>query len=191
MRQFVYFLTIALLSTACNQNNSTEADNQNTSLPSSENSISEPIKKEQEVARYSFSKVSEIVAPESHSCWVERQDSTFSLALHFLYKDTLAISYSPECWLMYPYKLEDNKITLFWDTFIDTKYDFDIVKAIGKLDEKYIGKPFMVLELENDTTLTASYLLKDLVRKINSSNKERTFFPNRFHLVQDEEEYQL
>jgi hypothetical protein len=41
----------------------------------------------------------------------------------------------------------------------------------------------MVLELVNDTTLKATYPIPDLIRKINSSSKERTFFPEKFTLI--------
>lgn len=109
--------------------------------------------------------------------------------MHFQEKDTLAISYSPECWLVFPYKLDKNQLIVYWDKNIDTKYNFDIVKAINKIEKKIIGRPFMVLELENDTTLKATYPMKDLIKKINSSSKERTFFPDKFHLVQEGEIY--
>ncbi len=135
--------------------------------------------------RISFRHISEILADSSYSVWVEKQDSNFSLALHFQYKDTLAVSYSPECWLMFPYKLEGNKIVVYWDNNIDTKYDFDIVKAINKTDKKYIGKPFLTLELLNDTTFKATYPIKELIRNINNSNKERTFFSDKFIVVQE------
>lgn len=144
---------------------------------------------EQITKKLSFKHISEIVADSSYGVWVEKQGSNFSLALHFQYKDTLAVSYSPECWLMFPYKLDDNKIIVYWDNNIDTKYDFDLVKAVNKIDKKHIGRPFMVLELVNDTTFNATYILKDLIRKINSSSKERTFFPDRFNVVQDGEMY--
>ena len=139
---------------------------------------------EQPTKRLSFKSVSEIVGDSSYSTWVNLRDSSASLALHFQYKDTLAVSYSPECWLMYPYKLDGNKIVVYWDNNIDTKYDFDIIKAINKTDNKYLGQPFMVLELENDTTFRATYLLKELVKKINSSSKERVFFPDKYEIAQ-------
>lgn len=139
--------------------------------------------------RLSFKSISEVTDDNSFGVWVQKYDSSFSLALHFQYKDTLAVSYSPECWLMFPYKLDSNKIVVYWDNNIDTKYDFDLVKAINKTDKKYIGRPFMVLELVNDTTFNATYLLKDLIRKINSSSKESTFFPDRFNVVQEGEMY--
>lgn len=140
----------------------------------------EPITK-----RLSFQNVNEIVADSSYSTWVKLNGDTASLALHFQYKDTLAVSYSPECWLIYPYKVDRGKIVVYWDNNIDTKYNFDIVKAINKTDKKLIGKPFMILELENDTTFKATYLMKDLIKRINSSSKERTFFPDKYVIAQD------
>ena len=134
-------------------------------------------------AKLQYKSVSDIIADTSYSTWVELKDSSASLAIHFMEKNILSISYSPECWLMYPYKLDDNKIIVAWDNNIDTKYDFDIVKTINKTDKKYIGKTFMVLELVNDTTLKATYPIPELIRKINSSSKERTFFPDKFTLV--------
>lgn len=133
--------------------------------------------------KLSYRSVSDIIADTSYSTWVELKDSSASLAIHFMEKDILSISYSPECWLMFPYKLDDNKIIVSWDNNIDTKYNFDIVKAINKTDKKYIGKTFMVLELVNDTTLKATYPIPDLIRKINSTSNERTFFPDKFTLV--------
>jgi hypothetical protein len=130
-----------------------------------------------------YKSVSDIIADTSYSTWVKLKDNSASLAIHFMEKNILSISYSPECWLIYPYKLDDNKIIVTWDNNIDTKYDFDIVKAINKTDKKYIGKTFMVLELVNDTTLKATYPIPDIIRKINSSSKQRTFFPDKFTLI--------
>lgn len=113
------------------------------------------------------------------------KDSSASLALHFMYKDTLAVCYSPECWLMYPYRREENRIVVLWDNIIDTKYQFDIVKVIAKIPESYIGKPFMILELINDTTLHATYPLTDLIQKLNNAGKERTFFPDNYHIAKE------
>lgn len=140
---------------------------------------------EQPTKRLSFKNVSEIVADSSYTTWVNLQNGSASLALHFQYKDTLAVSYSPECWLMYPYKLDGNKIVVNWDNNIDTKYNFDIVKAIKNTDKKYLRQPFMILELENDTTFRATYPIKELIRKINSSSKERIFFPDKYQIAQD------
>ena len=174
--------------TACNQNSST-TDTNNADILTSKN-LSDTLKsdKQNKVSkRQSFKNVEEIVQDKKSNAWVELKDSSASLALHFnlSYKDTLSVSYSPECWLMYPFKTDNNKIIVYWDNFIDTKYDFDIVKAIDKVDKKYIGKPFMILEFVNDTTLKATYPIPELIRKINSVSKERTFFPDKFVVSQD------
>ena len=145
------------------------------------------ISEEQITSRFSYKNVLEIITDTLWSVWVERKDSSASLALHFMYKDILAVAYSAECWLYYPYKIDNNKIVVYWDNKIDTKYNFDIVKAINKTDRKYLGMPFMILELENDTTFKATYPLKELVRKINNSSKNgRIFFPDKYIVVQDD-----
>ncbi len=137
--------------------------------------------------RLSFNNIEEVVQDKKSNAWVELKDSSASLALHFnlSYKDTLSVSYSSECWLMYPFRTENNKIIIYWDNNIDSKYEFDIVKAINKIDKNYLGKPFMILELANDTTLKVNYPIPELIRKINSSSKERTFFPNKFIVSQE------
>jgi len=180
-------LIIGIILTACNQNGSTTSDSIQADTLNVKNRVDiiKADNQEQITKRLTFENVSEIVSGKGHSTWVELKDSSASLALHFQYKDTLAVSYSPECWLIYPYKLDGNKIVVYWNNYIDTKYDFDIVKAINKTDKKYIGKPFMVLEITNDTTLKAIYPMENLIRKINNSSKDRTFFPKKFVIAQD------
>lgn len=186
MNQTISLLTISLLLSACAKNRSTsftqKADTLITEILVSEDEI---VEQASGTKRLSFRSVSEIVADSSSSCWVQLQGDNASLALHFQYKDTLAVSYSSECWLMYPYKLEGNKIVVYWAMIIDTKYNFDIVKAIKKTGKKYVGQPFMILELENDTTFKATYPIKELIRIINSSSKDRVFFPEKYSIAQD------
>jgi hypothetical protein len=181
-------LAFVFVSAACNQNHSTINDPKTDTLDVKV--ISGAMKSDQQDTtqeRLSFKNIEEVVQYENFNAWVELGDSSASLALHFnlMYKDTLSVSYSPECWLMYPFKTERNKIIVYWDNFIDSKYDFDLVKAISKVERKYIGKPFMILELVNDTTLIATYPIPDLIRKLNSSSKRRTFFPDKFVVSQE------
>ena len=145
---------------------------------------------EESQLKYSFKNISEITAENTYSVWVYLQDSisspSFIFGQGFLSgSDTLSLCYSPECWLGYPYKLDENKIVVYWDTLIDTKYQFDIVRAIHKIDEKIIGQPFMILELINDTTLKVTYPMKDLIKKINlsSENNNRVFFPDTLQIA--------
>jgi len=134
--------------------------------------------------KLSFKNIAEVIQAKRSYPWVNLNlhDSSASLALHFnlITTDTLEVEYSAECWLYFPYTVSSDKITVYWDKIIDTKYDFDIVKAINKTDGKYIGKPFMTLQLINDTTLQATYLLPQLIKKINSSTKDRLFFPDKY-----------
>lgn len=181
----LFCFTVACIQSASNKTNQ-PAD---TTLPKVQDKT--PLTKEdsEEKKRISFTHITEITADSSASVWVKKQDSSFSLALHFRYKDTLVISYSLECYLMYPYKLDADKIIVYWDNNIDTKYDFDIVKAVNSVPAKNTGKPFMVLELINDSTLKAIYPDKELIRKINKVNKKRRFFPDTFTIVQEDEMY--
>ncbi len=137
--------------------------------------------------RLSFKNVAEIVADSSYSTWAEVKDGRASLALRFDDAGAVLACYSSECYLTFPYKLEENKIVVYWDVDIDTKYDFDIVKAVNQTNKKYIGQLFMILELVNDTTFKATYPLPELIRKINNSSTEkprRTFFPDQYVIIQ-------
>jgi hypothetical protein len=185
VKLLLIIFTIALFLTACNQ----ESKTANQSIKTTTTDTATLKSKFQQPTRYSFSNIQEIVADSTFSTWVDKKDSSYSLALHFQEKDTVAFSYSPECWLVFPYKFDKNQLTVYWDDNIDTKYEFDIVKAAKNIDKNYIGKPFMTLELLNDTILKATYLLKKTRTTINSSNKQRTFFPEQFRLVQEGEMY--
>ena len=182
LKQIFIILTLGLLLIACNQNGKSINSSQ-------QNDTTGLVQQKQELKRFSFKTIMEVIADSSYGVWVEKQDSSFSLALHFQEKGTLAVSYSPECWLVFPYKLDNNQLIVYWDNNVDAKYNFDFVKTINKIDKKSIGRPFMLLELENDTTLKTTYPMKDLIKKINDLSKERTFFPDKFHFVQEREMY--
>lgn len=188
MRLFLHILTIAVLLTACHQpgtsaKNMTGTDTLDLSGPGETSSNNEPVPA---AKRLSYHAIKEVVTNEYNCSWMKVDGDNESLELHFMYKDTLVATYSMECGLFFPYKYDDHKIVVYWDQHIDTKYNFEMVKAIQRTDKKLIGKPFMILELENDTTLKATYLLKDLIKTINSSSKERTFFPDTYRLIRSE-----
>ena len=182
MKQPFILFILGLLLTGCNQHGEPKY------LPR-QNELQPQTQQEQVPKRLSFKSIAEVIADSSSSIWVKKTHSSFSLALHFEEKDTVWVSYSHECLLVFPFKQDNKKLIIYWDKNIDTKYEFDIVKAVNKIDHEFIGKPFMMLELENDTTLKATYLLQDVRRKINSVSQERTFFPDRFTLVQEGEMY--
>jgi hypothetical protein len=172
---------------ACNQNGSTKDQ---VAGSKTSNVVADTFgadKQETALVRLKFKNITEVLQDKESDAWVELKGNSTSLSLHFNlgYKDTLAVSCTQECWLMYPFKTDNDKIIVFWDNNIDSKYDFDIVKAINNVDKKYIGKPFMILELINDSTLKATYPIPDLIREINSSSKNRTYFPDKFIVSQE------
>jgi len=95
----------------------------------------------------------------------------------------VSIEYTPECWAMFPLKITDKTATIYWDVNIDSKYDFDVVKVMNAANVKYKGKPFMVLELINDSLLIASYPIPELIEQLNATEKNRKLFTNNFHIT--------
>jgi hypothetical protein len=123
------------------------------------------------------------ITKDIHSCtWVKIEKGSPSCWLHFnLYNpDTLWIEFTHECWASFPVKISNEQILVYWDTNIDTKYDFNIVKAMGKVEGSYKGKPFMALTLDNDSTLKATYLERKLINELNKSENDRILFPDKF-----------
>uniref|UniRef100_UPI00404A7F1D hypothetical protein n=1 Tax=Flavobacterium sp. TaxID=239 RepID=UPI00404A7F1D len=171
---------------ACKHHSSTDIiATKSDTLNSNATMIDEQISKNE---RFSIKNLSDIIS--NRSVWAEKKDGRFSLAFYFQDKDTISVLYSFECWLMFPYKIDDDKITIFWDINTDSKYDnFDVLVAMNKIEKKYIGQPFMFLEMENDTTLRATYLIKEMISEINKSSKERTLFPEKLNVLNDDDEY--
>ena len=132
--------------------------------------------------KVSFKSISEVIQHKSPGSWISIKDSITSCALFFgaLDSNTLAMKYSPECWFYFPYKYSSNEITVYWDNIIDTKYDFNIVNAINRIDRKFMGKPFMTLKLINDSTLQPTYLFPEIIKQLNLSDKDRFLFPDKY-----------
>ena len=180
-------MTFIFVLTACNQNNSTINPKKvidTTNTKSNEKLITDT--PAISPSRLTFNNIAEVILDKKSNAWVKFGVNQPSVALHFnlFHHDSLSVSYSPECWLKFPLKTENNKIIVYWNDFIDTKYDFNIVKTVNMIDKKYIGKPFMVLELVNDTTLKATYPMPELRSKINRSNTDRILFPDKFTVSQ-------
>lgn len=117
------------------------------------------------------------------SSWTNLENPNRSCDLHFNLSttDTLTIEYSPECYLMFPIQLIDNKISVFMNPIIDTKYEFEIVKTIGILNQKYNNEIFIELTLIDDTTLMAKYNIKEIYNMVNKAEPQRILFPTKFY----------
>ena len=129
-----------------------------------------------------FNNISEVVHDKHSTTWVKIEKDSPSTWLHFnLYQpDTLQIEFTPECWASFPIIASKEKIVVYWDNNLDTKYDFPIVKEINKTEESFIGKPFIIFSLKNDSTLSANYIYPELIERLNRSEKERLLFPETF-----------
>lgn len=129
-----------------------------------------------------FENVSEVVNDKHSTTWVKIENDSPSIWLHFnLYEpDTLQIEFTPECWASFPIITSHDKILVYWDNNIDTKYAFNIIKAMDKIDDSYIGKPFIIFSLTNDSTLSTRYVYPQIIEELNKSEKDRILFPKEF-----------
>ncbi len=181
MTRLILTILVLTILFSCSDNNSKAELNKINDTIQIQPSIK--IKSADIIHKKSFKNIHDIITDKRSYAWVNRnaKDSSSSVAIHFNLNmvDTVAIAYSAECWLMFPFKASQDEIIVYWDVNIDSKYDFGIVKVINKI-ETPLRKPFMKLKLINDTTLEASYLIPGLVEKLNSASKDRILFPEKF-----------
>ena len=178
MRHFFTIFTLCFL-TSCDSSSNNKASLKDTTFAVSSTDS------QQQREKVSFRNVSEVIAYQKPGVWANvGKDSSISCTLFFSMdssiKNTLSVEYSSECWLFFPYKDSSDRIVVYWDKNIDTKYDFDIVKKVNHIDKKYMRKPFMILELVNDTTLGATYPFPDIIKSLNSADKDRVLFPETY-----------
>lgn len=130
-----------------------------------------------------FRSIKDVVDYDKAGVWANiSENNKISCELFFKYsgEDTLSVEYSPECWVYFPFIYDAEKITVYWEYYLDTKYEFDIVKTIKKIDKKYKGKPFMTLRLINDTTLQATYNTPEIRNKLNSADTSKLMFADQY-----------
>jgi len=105
--------------------------------------------------------------------------------LHFnLYRtDELWFEFYPECWAAFPITVTDERIGVLWPPHsVDTKYDFDIVKAIRAISKKSSTGSFIELTLLNDSTLAATYPNKELMTSLAKFGCGDSTFPDAYHV---------
>jgi hypothetical protein len=83
-------------------------------------------------------------------------------------RDTMNIQFDGQCVYDYPAKIKENKIIAYWDFIEDCTHSIGIKKNFGLKHHPVVGKPFMTLELINDSTLKADYLYPEWTKKFNS-----------------------
>ncbi|WP_207421172.1 hypothetical protein [Desertivirga brevis] len=131
-----------------------------------------------------FNNISEVVYDPKSTPWLK--DSS-SVILHFnIFKDTLAVEVTPECWIMFPIKVSKGKGYVNWTPLVDSKYDFNIVKAISGLKSDFNGELFMILELREKDSLEVTYPNKELTKRLNDSETDRILFVKTFGAMTEE-----
>ncbi|WP_395056910.1 hypothetical protein [Flavobacterium sp.] len=132
-----------------------------------------------------FKNIIDVVNDKKSTPWVKSENDFASCILYFNLEnlEILAIQFTPECWAYFPIEIKKNKIIVYWDVNIDTKYNFDIVKTMNKIDESLKGKPFIILELRDGKMLKASYEIEKLREELN--NGKENYFANEFYATTD------
>ena len=130
-----------------------------------------------------FSTVEQVV--EDQHPWALEGDGPISCQLYFNMDSVSVVSmqFTPECWVMFPIRVANDSITVLWEPQIDTKYEFDVVRTIRAVGHEMDGRPFMRLSLRDDSTLSATYLERELIDGLNKSELEPLFFPDRFQVL--------
>ena len=142
--------------------------------------------KDKETTIYRYKNVNEIVNEKNGIQWAYKNyhKHRISALLYFNLEtcDNLSIEIGPVIfWLTLPIKIKDDKITVFWDDNVDYKYKTEMVKTFISVSKSHKGKPFMSLDLINDTTLSAIYYDSILVKKLNRLSNDIVIFPKTYH----------
>lgn len=175
MRRHIWTTFILLIFISCS-NHKVDSSNKNISRVDSLANLNNEKEQSDNDYKTNFNSINEVVHDKKSRAWVKLNGDSASCALHFNLGDNeglVSIEYSPECWIMFPYKISADEIIIYWAYSIDTKYDFKIVKTIEKIGKKYADKPFIILKLTTDSTLTATYPIPDIIKQLNSSDKDR------------------
>jgi len=128
--------------------------------------------------------INDVIACTNKSGWAKTithdEDIVPSGILYFNFDTTtvLVIELTPESWIKFPVKISHDSIIVNWEINYDSKYNFPWINEMNRTPKNYIGKPFMFLKLINDSTLQATYPNKQLIKKINSTDKMRVLFPD-------------
>lgn len=127
-----------------------------------------------------YKSISEVIEPSDKiKVWhSENFDPQFFFSLA---KDTLFILFNGQCSYGYPYKIKEDKIIAYWDFIEDCTHDISIKKTFGLKNHPVVGKPFMVIQLANDTTLKVDYLYPEWTKKFNAV-KDSQAFPDYLHM---------
>lgn len=127
-------------------------------------------------------------AKDGYSEWAMMNDSSTSVSLHFNLverREVVAIRFTNECWLELPIRSNGDTLIMIWSPDLDTKYDFDFVKAINMHPPAIPPVAFMTLHRATDSTLRVLQVDSSIAHSINltRSEGEIPWFPDSFKLI--------
>ncbi len=82
--------------------------------------------------------------------------------------------------LKLPFKNDSAKITVFWNLTIAGKCSEKLTARLDSLNDKYINRPFMTLELGKENTLKATYILPELINELHKTPVCSRFFSRQY-----------
>ena len=95
-------------------------------------------------------------------------------------KDSVTIEFNGQCQYTFPVRLNDSSLILYWVLFEDCTHDIGVTQDYGLKSSPAIGKPFMSLNLTNDSTLVSKYFYPEWVQKVNVRYSGYKYFPDKF-----------
>ncbi len=143
-----------------------------------------PKKVKKKIIERKFPSVQNIVNGK-HSTWNNNKQGISSSILHFNFQkyNELRIEFSPDCFVSFPIVVRDNRIETHWSPKIDSKKEYEIVKAIKNANSSYKNERFIVFYLKNDTTLIVEYRSPNLRNKLNAASKDRILFTDKYYFL--------
>ena len=132
--------------------------------------------------------ISDVVNNIDSSSWLfvsgKKEEQIWSTIIHFNLDspDKVGLEFNSECWAFFKLQQKDDTIKIIWPPDLDTKYQFNIIKEINKVPSDFNGRPFILLTLQNDTTLKAIYTDTILLKKLNNCEKGRILLPDYYFL---------
>ena len=133
-----------------------------------------------------FKNISQVMADTDIQSYWRNQTNGYP-ALHFSEsRDTVRFEFNGQCDYSYPIKTMGDQTFLMWDTIENCTYGIGIKNTFGLKDHPIVGKPFVRLDLVNDSTLEATYLYPEWTGKFNQQWKEYSYFPSVFENARHE-----
>lgn len=120
-----------------------------------------------------------------NSNWMFHVAGVNSGILHFYDDSTnrISIEFAKDFKVYFPYEIKDNYLDVRWKAKVESKEKYKLSEMLIKSNERYKDQIFMKLFLLNDTTVMAIYKNENLRNKLNSNDKYRILFPDKYYFT--------